>query len=1012
MAMVHFEVHQPGPGSWTVTAVPTPGAMLVPGRSFNAGVPVCACRWSPDGTMLAVGFDDDRLLVLPADELCGGEAHQVDELLAVTMPDEIDSIAWSPDSRELLVTSGKSIDVVAVPAGRITRRVAYGHRSAHAAWSPDAGLVAVGDRQGFTVRDASSLAVVSKAPSIQINVSVSWSPTGELATGDWGEERLAVVSLQLWTIVDGRLEERWRVTDPHGEFGHVTSLAFLPSGQELVTVGTDGAVRVWDASSGALLRRLERDRGFPVAIAVTVSADGTLIMVQDQVEVTLWSATTWTRIGHVALGSAGPKGDGHCAGLRPGRLHYAIGSDDRLVVLDLSEVDLADAAETGGVQYRNAKIVVVGDSGVGKSGLSMVLAGRVYEPTSATHGRQVHHFGRHEVAVAPGWTETREAVLWDLAGQPGYRLFHRLSLHDVAVALVLFDAGDESEPFAGVAYWACAVDEAARGRPGIKLLVAARTDRGGPAVSRERIDDIVRRYGFAGYAETSALHGWGVAELRETITRAIPWGSLPVISAPEVFLDVHRFLDQEKAAGRLLDSPDRLRERFDDGADALVEPALFDVCLRRQAAAGLVAHLTFARLWLLRPEVLDSYAMWLGHAARDEPDGLGFLPVQAALAGDFRRQAVESVPDDRLMLLAAVEEVVGRGLALRVATERGDMLVFPSEVRADLPDDPGGYVLAMAFSFHGPVKAVYATITVRLANSLTFQRHHLYRNAALFRGPRQQVCGLAAHYPRPADESVGRMVVFHDPRTEKDIALLFLRYIHEQLQQLALPGSVVRERIYQCPHGDPPVPAHFVELRRSRGETTVICPGCGQHLPMDDLAEESTRPDERVEAMDRNAADQQRRQQRLTVLSERTSQSRYHVFLCHNSRDKPAVRELARRLRDEGVLAWLDEDNILAGDQPVPSMDELLGTVPAVAVTIGRHSLGRWQKQEYYAFLHRFVEQRENGGEPLLLIPVLLPGAPDPGKLPPFLRTFHRVDFRQGGLGDPDAMRALLQALQ
>jgi len=328
-----------------------------------------------------------------------------------------------------------------------------------------------------------------------------------------------------------------------------------------------------------------------------------------------------------------------------------------------------------------------------------------------------------------------------------------------------------------------------------------------------------------------------------------------------------------------------------------------------------------------------------------------------------------------------------------------------------MPDYPGGYAQAMSFGFRGPVTAVYATLAVRLANSLTFHRYRLYRNAALFHGPRQQVCGLVAHYPQPGDEATGSMVVFFEPGAEKDLTLLFLRYVHDQLNQLALPGSVLRERIYQCPDGDPPVPTHFVELRRSRGETTVICPGCGTHMPMDDLAEETTRPDERIEAMDRNAADQQRRQQRLTVLAERTSQARYHVFLCHNSRDKPAVRELAYRLRDDGVLAWFDEDGILPGDQPVPSMDELLASVPAVAVIVGPHSLGRWQKQEYYAFLQRLVEHREDGGEPLRLIPVLLPGAPDPGELPPLLRTFHRIDFRSGGFDDRDARRALLQVL-
>ena len=32
----------------------------------------------------------------------------------------------------------------------------------------------------------------------------------------------------------------------------------------------------------------------------------------------------------------------------------------------------------------------------------------------------------------------------------------------------------------------------------------------------------------------------------------------------------------------------------------------------------------------------------------------------------------------------------------------------------------------------------------------------------------------------------------------------------------------------------------------------------------------------------------------------------FHVFLSHNSADKPAVEELARRLKAEGMEPWLD----------------------------------------------------------------------------------------------------------
>ena len=37
------------------------------------------------------------------------------------------------------------------------------------------------------------------------------------------------------------------------------------------------------------------------------------------------------------------------------------------------------------------------------------------------------------------------------------------------------------------------------------------------------------------------------------------------------------------------------------------------------------------------------------------------------------------------------------------------------------------------------------------------------------------------------------------------------------------------------------------------------------------------------------------------------------VFLCHASSDKPAVRELYQRLRTDGIDAWLDEEDLLPG---------------------------------------------------------------------------------------------------
>ncbi len=45
------------------------------------------------------------------------------------------------------------------------------------------------------------------------------------------------------------------------------------------------------------------------------------------------------------------------------------------------------------------------------------------------------------------------------------------------------------------------------------------------------------------------------------------------------------------------------------------------------------------------------------------------------------------------------------------------------------------------------------------------------------------------------------------------------------------------------------------------------------------------------------------------------------IFLCHASEDKPKVREVYHRLKDEGFEPWLDEEDLLPGqlwEQEIP----------------------------------------------------------------------------------------------
>ena len=54
-----------------------------------------------------------------------------------------------------------------------------------------------------------------------------------------------------------------------------------------------------------------------------------------------------------------------------------------------------------------------------------------------------------------------------------------------------------------------------------------------------------------------------------------------------------------------------------------------------------------------------------------------------------------------------------------------------------------------------------------------------------------------------------------------------------------------------------------------------------------------------------------------------TNVEQFDVFLCHNSEDKPAIRDFVRKLEEQGIKPWLDEEQI----RPGTSWQTALGAV-------------------------------------------------------------------------------------
>jgi TIR domain len=111
----------------------------------------------------------------------------------------------------------------------------------------------------------------------------------------------------------------------------------------------------------------------------------------------------------------------------------------------------------------------------------------------------------------------------------------------------------------------------------------------------------------------------------------------------------------------------------------------------------------------------------------------------------------------------------------------------------------------------------------------------------------------------------------------------------------------------------------------------------------------------------------------------------FDVFLCHNSEDKPAVREIAQQLVREGIKPWLDEREIRPGTS---WLKHQIGFIKSAAVFVGDSGIGPSQLPEIQAFLNQFVKRA------CPVIPVVLGSAKSTPKLPLLLENLHWVDFR------------------
>jgi len=136
---------------------------------------------------------------------------------------------------------------------------------------------------------------------------------------------------------------------------------------------------------------------------------------------------------------------------------------------------------------------------------------------------------------------------------------------------------------------------------------------------------------------------------------------------------------------------------------------------------------------------------------------------------------------------------------------------------------------------------------------------------------------------------------------------------------------------------------------------------------------------------------------------------RFDAFLSYNSQDRPAVEELATRLKAEGLALYLAVWELLPGREFQPGLAAALNASKSCVVFLGPNGLGPWQKQE----LQVAIDKRACD-ETYHVIPVLLPGSERPRRGDvahlEFLISASWVEFLTT-LDDESAFRSLVSGI-
>lgn len=696
--------------------------------------------------------------------------------------------------------------------------------------------------------------------------------------------------------------------------------------------------------SNFLTRRLAMDRAitevdahYGTITGISFAAKNKIIVTKacDQ-RVKLWDAKTLTCLGTFDESITSNIDHDLSYNIKKGYLITRFNENRGVRIWKINANNLfANAQQEETVRYTTAKIVLVGDSGVGKTGLGWRLSQGEFKEHSSTHGQQfwvVNDLGQ----IREDGTEC-EAVLWDLAGQPDYRLVHSLFLDKVNLGLILFDPTARQTAMSSPLYW---LKQLRKNQeiPCETILVGSRIDRGTATLTTEDLASFCEQQHITGgYIGTSAKSNEGIELLITRLKGMIPWESILTTVTTSTFKKIKAFVlklkEDTQRKFSLVNFQELEREirtldlQFNF---TQVELAAAVKNLENHGYITIIENSKLEEFVLLYPDLIINLASSFILEARRNPKGLGVLEESKLLNGEYSFSELNGLNDleKETIIDATISLFVKNAICFRQHFNEESFFVFPSLINERRPiTEEDAITEDASYTITGAVENVYASLVVLLGYTNTFTRNNQWQNQAEYTVGEGERCGFKQSISRDGEVE---LTLYHI----KDVTSQNKQIFQGLFERFLIRRDITIKKYEPifCGECNEQVDRQAVTRQLRRGKINMHCSDCGGLLDLSSAEEELTDNtfeqglDEQKDIAHRRRAFETDLVKMKAILRDSGSDKLPTCFICYawgNPDHEQWVLRFAKDLKNAGINVLLDKWKNRPGSSISGYIDEI-----------------------------------------------------------------------------------------